>query len=108
MNFNNGFRGGFGGGNLQQLMKQAQKMQQDMERAKEEIANTEFVGSAGGGMVEVKMTGQRKVISVSIKQEVIDPDDKEMLEDLVLASVNEALEKITKMENEKLPNVPGM
>ena len=106
--YNGGFRGGFGGGNLQQLMKQAQKMQQEMQDAKEEIANTEFVGSAGGGMVEIKMNGDRKVLAVSIKPEVIDADDKEMLEDLVLASVNDALTQIVKMENEKLPNMPGM
>lgn len=106
--YNGGFRGGFGGGNLQQLMKQAQKMQQEMQDAKEEIANTEFVGSAGGGMVEIKMNGERKVLAVSIKPEVIDADDKEMLEDLVLASVNDALAQIVKMENEKLPNMPGM
>ncbi len=106
--YNGGFRGGFGGGNLQQLMKQAQKMQQEMQDAKEEIANTEFNGSAGGGMVEIKMNGERKVLSVSIKPEVIDVDDKEMLEDLVMASVNDALAQIVKMENEKLPNMPGM
>ncbi len=106
--YNGGFKGGFGGGNLQQLMKQAQKMQQEMQEAKEEIANTEFVGSAGGGMVEIKMNGERKVLSVSIKPEVIDVDDKEMLEDLVMASLNDALDQIVKMENEKLPNLPGM
>lgn len=106
--YNGGFKGGFGGGNLQQLMKQAQKMQQEMQEAKEEIANTEFVGSAGGGMVEIKMNGERKVLSVSIKPEVIDVDDKEMLEDLVMASLNDALDQIVKMENEKLPNLRGM
>lgn len=103
-----GFKGGFGGGNLQQLMKQAQKMQQDIQTIKDEIASTEFIGSAGGGMVEVKMSGMRKMISVNIKPEVIDVNDKEMLEDLVLASVNDALDKITKMEEDKLPNMPGM
>ena len=103
--FRGGFGGGFGGGNLQALMKQAQKMQEDMERAKEEIANTEVSASAGGGMVEVVMTGERVLKSVSLKPEVVDPDDIEMLEDLIVASVNDCLSQITKLEKEKLPNV---
>lgn len=104
----NGFRGGFGGANLQQLMKQAQRMQQDIETAKQEIAQTEITGSAGGGMVEVKMMGNRKLNKVSLKPEIVDPDDVEMLEDLICAAFNDAQEKIAKLESEKLPNIPGM
>lgn len=104
----NGFKGGFGGANLQQLMKQAQKMQQDMENAKQEIANTEVIGSAGGGMVQIAMMGNKKINKVTLSPQVVDPDDIEMLEDLICAAFNDAKEKIEKLEAEKLPNIPGM
>lgn len=104
----NGFRGGFGGANIQQLMKQAQKMQQDIELAKKEIAETEVVGTSGGGMVEVAMMGNKTVKKVTLKPEVVDPDDVEMLEDLICAAFNDARDKIEKLEQEKLPNIPGM
>ena len=104
----NGFRGGFGGANIQQLMKQAQKMQQDIEQAKKEIAETEIVGTSGGGMVEVVMTGDKTVKKINLKPQIVDPDDVEMLEDLICAAFNDAKQKIEKLEQEKLPNIPGM
>ena len=104
----NGFRGGFGGANIQQLMKQAQKMQQDIEQAKKEIAETEVVGTSGGGMVEVVMMGNMTVKKINLKPQFVDPDDVEMLEDLICAAFNDAKEKIEKLEQEKLPNIPGM
>lgn len=104
----NGFRNGFGVANMQQLMKQAQKMQQDIEKAKKEIAETEIIGTAGGGMVEVKMMGNKTLNKVTLKPEIVDPDDVEMLEDLICAAFNDAKEKIEKLESEKLPNLPGM
>ena len=104
-NFRGGF-GGFGGANLQNLMKQAQKMQQDMEKAKEELVNTDFVGTSGGGMVEVTLSGDKKTKKVNIKPQVVDPDDIEMLEDLIQSAFNDAIEKIVKAEKEKMPNVP--
>ena len=101
--------GGFGGGaNLNQLMRQAQKMQEDMAKAKAELDSTEFVSSVGGGMVEVKMTGDRNLKSISIKKEVVDPDDVEMLEDLIISAVNDALEQISRKEKEAMPSIPGM
>lgn len=100
--------GGFGGGNLNQLMRQAQKMQEDMARAKKELEETEFSSSVGGGMVEVKMTGNRQLQSINIKPEVVDPDDVEMLEDLVVSAVNDVLGQISRKEQENMPNVPGM
>ena len=106
-NFRGGFGGGFGGANLQNLMRQAQKMQEDMQKAKEEINNTTFTATSGGGMVTVTMTGARVVTSVSFKPEVVDPDDKEMLEDLVVAAVNDCLNQITKAEKEKIPQMPA-
>ena len=87
----NGF-GGFGGGpNMQQLMKQAQKLQQQMEDAQTELDAREYEASAGGGMVKVKVSGTRQLLSVEIDPQVIDPDDKDMLQDLIIAAVNEAL-----------------
>ncbi len=84
--------GGFGGGaNMQQLMRQAQKMQQQMEQAQKELDEKEYEASAGGGMVTCKVSGKREVLSLSIKPEAVDPEDVEMLQDLVIAAVNEAL-----------------
>ena len=100
--------GGFGGGNLNQLMRQAQKMQEDMQRAKKELEETEFSSSVGGGMIEVKMTGDRKMKAITIKPEVIDPDDVEMLEDLVISAVNDVLGQISRKEQDTMPNVPGL
>lgn len=100
--------GGFGGGNFNQLMRQAQKMQEDMARAKQELEETEFSSSVGGGMVEVKMMGNRTLKAISIKPEVVDPDDVEMLEDLVISAVNDVLGQISRKEQENMPQVPGM
>ena len=97
--------GGFGGGNMQQLMRQAQKMQEDMKRIREEIDATEYSSSVGGGMVEVTMYGNKTVKSVRIKPEVVDPEDVEMLEDLVVSATNDCLNKIFEDEKNKLPNL---
>ncbi len=86
--------GNFGGGNMQALMRQAQKMQEDMVKAQEELKSTEFIGTAGG-MVEIVMTGDKNLVSVKIKPEAIDPDDIEMLEDLIVAAFNDASAKVT-------------
>ncbi len=106
MGYNN--FGGFGGGNLNQLMRQAQKMQEDMARAKKELEETEFTSSVGGGMVEVKMTGKRELKAITIKPEVVDPEDVEMLEDLVISAVNDVLGQILRKEQDSMPQVPGM
>lgn len=100
--------GGFGGGNLQQLMRQAQKMQEDMTKAKRELEESEFSSSVGGGMVVVVMKGDRTMQSIKIKPEVVDPDDVEMLEDLVLSAVNDCLGQISRKEKDVLPSIPGM
>ena len=100
--------GGFGGGNMQQLMRQAQKMQEDMTKAKRELEESEFSSSVGGGMVEVVMKGDRTMQSIKIKPEVVDPDDVEMLEDLVLSAVNDCLGQISRKEKDVLPSIPGM
>ena len=105
-NFRGGFGGGFGGANLQNLMRQAQKMQEDMQRNKKEIEETDFTASVGGGMVTVVVSGTRKVKSIELKPEIVDPDDIEMLTDLITAGVNDALSQIERMEKEKLPQLP--
>ena len=98
----NGFGGG-GGFNMQQMMRQAQKMQEQMAKAQEELAETVVTGSAGGGMVEIELTGKREVESVTIKPEAVDPDDVEMLEDLVAAALGDALAKVAEKEQEMMP-----
>ena len=83
--------GGFGGGNMKQLMRQAQKMQENLAKAQEELDAKEYEATSGGGMVTCKVSGKRELLSLSIKPEAVDPDDVEMLEDMVMAAVNEAL-----------------
>ena len=85
--------GGFGGPNMQQLMRQAQKMQQQMEQAQADLETKEYEASAGGGAVTCKVNGKREIISLTIKPEAVDPEDVEMLQDMVVAAVNEAMRK---------------
>lgn len=99
--------GGFGGGNMQQIMKQAQQMQRKLQEAQEEIAETEVTGSAAGGMVEVKMMADKTPVSISIKPEAVDPEDVEMLEDMILAALNDAMEQADKISKELLGPLGG-
>ncbi len=106
-----GFQGGMGGfGNMQNLIKQAQKMQTDMQKKQEEIAVKEIETSAGGGAVVVKATGNKVIKEIKINPEVVDKDDVEMLQDLILTAVNEALTKADSMMQSELGqfNVPGL
>ena len=86
-----GFRGMPGGMNQAAMMKQAQKMQQDMIRMQEEMESKTYSASAGGGMVTATVNGKHQLVSVEIKPEAVDPDDMEMLQDMVIAAVNEAM-----------------
>ena len=106
---NNHF-GGFGGGaNMQQLMRQAQKLQEQMTKAQEELDEREYSAQAGGGMVTVTVTGKRENKSLEIKPECVDPDDVEMLHDLILAAVNEALRVAEETRNNEMSKLaPGM
>lgn len=90
-------RGGMG--NMQNMMKQMQKMQKQMAEAQEKLGQEKIEGTAGGGMVTVVVTGHKEVIDVQIKPEAVDPDDVEMLQDLVLAAVNDALKKADELTN---------
>ena len=88
-----GFPGGGMPGNMQNLMKQAQRMQRQMEESQKELETKEFTAKAGGGAVEVTVTGSKEVTKVVISPEAVDPDDVEMLQDMIVAAVNEALKQ---------------
>ena len=102
--------GGFGGMNINQLMKEAKKMQADMEKSQQELGEKEFEASAGGGAVNVKVSGNKEIKEIKIKKEVVDPDDVEMLEDLILTCANEALRKVDSAQAESLGKfkIPGL
>ncbi|WP_162484706.1 YbaB/EbfC family nucleoid-associated protein [Bacillus alveayuensis] len=105
-------RGGMG--NMQKMMKQMQKMQKEMQKAQEELAEKTVEGSAGGGMVTVIANGHKEILEVNINEEVVDPEDIEMLQDLVLAATNDALKKVDDLTNETMGkftkgmNLPGL
>ena len=105
-----GGMGGFGGMNINSLMKEAKKMQADMEKSQAELANKEFDATAGGGAISVKVSGEKAIKEIKIKPEVVDPDDVEMLEDLILTCVNEALRKVDSAQAAELGkyNIPGL
>lgn len=100
---------GMGGGpqNMNQMIRQAQKMQEDMAAFQSEMEEKEFKASVGGGAVEITMNGKREVIGVSIKPEVVDPEDVEMLEDLIASAVNEVLSNIETESNEGMSKITG-
>ncbi|MBR3673626.1 MAG: YbaB/EbfC family nucleoid-associated protein [Clostridia bacterium] len=105
-----GGMGGFGGMNINQLMKEAKKMQADMEKSQEELVAKEFDATAGGGAIEVKVSGDKLIKEIKIKPEVVDPDDVEMLQDLILTCVNEAMKKVDSAQAASLGkyNIPGL
>lgn len=88
-----GYRGGMGGGMNMNMIKQAQKMQQDMLKMQEEMESKEYDATAGGGMVKAVVNGKHEVLSLTINPETVDPEDVEMLQDMVVAAVNEAMRK---------------
>lgn len=105
-----GGMGGFGGMNINNLMKEAKKMQAEMQKSQEELATKEFDSTAGGGAISVKVTGEKVIKEIKIKPDVVDPDDVEMLEDLILTAVNEALRKVDSAQSQELGkfNIPGL
>lgn len=102
-----GFPGGAMPGNMANLMKQAQKMQKQMEEQAKEMETKEFTATAGGGAVEVTVSGKREVLKVKLDQEVVDPDDVEMLEDLIVAATNEALRKVEEASASAMSRLTG-
>ncbi|MDO4460031.1 MAG: YbaB/EbfC family nucleoid-associated protein [Clostridia bacterium] len=99
--------GGGGIGNMQQLMRQAQKMQEQMENLTEELEAKEYSAVSGGGMVKATVSGKMEVLSIDINPEIVDPDDTEMLADVVMAAVNEALRAAIDEKDEKMGAVSG-
>ena len=102
-----GFPGGFGGGNMNNIMKQAQKLQKQMEEMQKEIESKEFEASVGGGAVVVKVSGKKEVTAIKIAEEVVDPDDIEMLEDLIMAATNEAFRAMESDSQAQLSKLTG-
>ncbi len=103
-------RGGFPGGmpgNMNNLMKQAQRMQRQMEEAQKAMEEMEATATAGGGAVEVTVSGKKEVLKVKLAEEVVDPDDIEMLEDLIVAATNEALRKIDDASQQSMSKITG-
>ena len=98
---------GFGGANMNNIMKQAQKMQKDMVKLQEELDVKTVEASAGGGAITVVATGKKEILEINIKPEVVDPDDVEMLQDLILAAVNEALRKAEEMVSSEMNRLTG-
>ena len=103
-------KGGFPGGmpgNMNNLMKQAQKMQRQMEEAQQALEEKEVTATAGGGAVEVTVSGKKEVIKVKLAEEVVDPEDIEMLEDLIMAATNEALRKVEELSQQSMSKITG-
>ncbi len=103
-----------GGGNMNQMLKQAQKMQEDMATLQEDLENREYTATSGGGVVSVTVDGKHLIKSIKISPDAVDPDDAEMLEDLVTVAVNEAIENAIKTAEQEMGaitgglNLPGM
>ena len=102
-----GFPGGAMPGNMNNLMKQAQKMQKQMEENQKALEEKEFTAAAGGGAVEVTISGKKEVTKVKLQPEVVDPDDIEMLEDLIVAATNEAIRQVEDYSQESMAKITG-
>ena len=105
-----GFPGGFGGMNINSLMKEAKKMQADIEKSQAEITAKDFEATAGGGAVKAVVSGAKFIKELTINKEVVDPDDVEMLQDLIITCVNEALRKVDEEQSAQMGkfNIPGL
>ena len=103
-----GFRGGpMGGMNQAAMMKQVQKMQQEMLRAQEELQNKTYTATAGGGMVTASVNGSHEIVALEIKPEAVDPEDVEMLQDLIIVAVNEGIRQIEEISNSEMSKLTG-
>ena len=102
--------GGFGGMNLNQLMKEAKKMQADLEKNQQELAEKEFEASAGGNAVSVKVNGQKQILDLKLQKEVVDPEDVEMLQDLIVTCINQAFKQVDDAQAASMGkfNIPGI
>ena len=102
--------GGFGGMNINSLMKEAKKMQADLQKSQTELANKEFEASAGGGAVTVKVSGQKEIKELTLQKDVVDPDDVEMLQDLIVTCINQAFKQVDDAQASAMGkyNIPGL
>ena len=100
---------GMGGGpqNKQSMIKQAQKMQEEMEKTQEELNEREYTTSAGGGMVECTINGKKEIVSLNIKKEAVDPEDVEILQDMIIGAVNEAIRKVEEIHATEMEKITG-
>ena len=98
---------GMGGGNMQKQLQQMQAMQKQMEQVQAELEEKEITTTAGGGAVSVTANGKREIVNLTLDKDVVDPDDVEMLQDLVIAAVNEAMRQVEEMSNEEMGKVTG-
>lgn len=105
-----GGMGGFGGMNINQLMKEAKKMQADLEKNQQELAEKEFEASAGGNAVSVKVNGQKQILDLKLQKEVVDPEDVEMLQDLIVTCINQAFKQVDDAQAASMGkfNIPGI
>ncbi len=105
---------GFSGGNMNNMMKQVQKLQKQMEEMQEDLKDQEVEASAGGGAVKVRVNGSKEVVAIEIDKDVLDPDDVEMLQDLIIVAVNDALKTAEEKANSEMSkltgglNIPGL
>ncbi len=100
-------RGGFGGANMNNMMRQMQKIQRKMEETQEKVNETEMEANSGGGAVTVKINGKREILSVKIDPEIVDPEDVEMLEDLVMVAVNDAIKQAGQLQENEMGRITG-
>jgi len=105
-----GGMGGFGGMNINSLMKEAKKMQADLEKSQNELAVKTFDASAGGGAVSVKVNGQKQILDLKLQKDVVDPDDVEMLQDLIVTCINQAFKQVDDAQASAMGkyNIPGL
>jgi len=105
-----GGMGGFGGMNINSLMKEAKKMQADLEKSQNELAVKTFEASAGGGAVSVKVNGEKKLLDLKLQKDVVDPDDVEMLQDLIVTCLNQAFKQVDDAQASAMGkyNIPGL
>ena len=105
-----GGMGGFGGMNINSLMKEAKKLQADLEKNQQELAEKEFEASAGGNAVSVKVNGQKQILDLKLQKEVVDPEDVEMLQDLIVTCINQAFKQVDDAQAASMGkfNIPGI
>lgn len=105
-----GGMGGFGGMNINSLMKEAKKMQADLEKNQQELSEKEFEASAGGNAVSVKVNGQKQILDLKLQKEVVDPEDVEMLQDLIVTCINQAFKQVDDAQAASMGkfNIPGI